>query len=167
MSKAPVVLVVMALLVIPTTGPVAAAGKTVVKLATLAPDGSIWHQTLKEMADSWAKVTGGAVTRGQFGLLGPGCTVSFENIGRAGIGTVVIVSGSPHNRIITGYGYRMAEIIHCRGITGPQFGLLGPGCTVPYEHIGRAGSSAVVIVPISSYHRIIAGYGHRIAELVR
>ena len=31
-------------------GPARAAGKTVVKLATLAPDGSVWHQTLKKMA---------------------------------------------------------------------------------------------------------------------
>src|SRR5262247_1565792 len=33
-----------------------------VKLATLAPDGSSWHQILKEMGAKWAQAPGGGVT---------------------------------------------------------------------------------------------------------
>jgi TRAP-type C4-dicarboxylate transport system substrate-binding protein len=40
----------------------ASAEPVVVKLATLAPDGSSWHQTLKETAEKWRVSSGGAVT---------------------------------------------------------------------------------------------------------
>jgi TRAP-type C4-dicarboxylate transport system substrate-binding protein len=38
-----------------------ARAQIVVKIATLAPDGSSWHQILKETADKWNKVSGGRV----------------------------------------------------------------------------------------------------------
>ncbi|MEE9166073.1 MAG: TRAP transporter substrate-binding protein DctP [Candidatus Neomarinimicrobiota bacterium] len=42
--------------------PVCGAGKTlVVKMATLAPDGSPWHEILVEMGQQWYEVTGGEV----------------------------------------------------------------------------------------------------------
>lgn len=40
----------------------AAAQNIVVKMATLAPQGSNWHQSLVEMADQWQKITKGQVT---------------------------------------------------------------------------------------------------------
>lgn len=42
--------------------PPLAAQKTVVKLATLVPDGSVWHRALKEMGAAWTQGTGGRVT---------------------------------------------------------------------------------------------------------
>lgn len=38
-----------------------ADAQTIVKMATLVPDGSSWHRILKEMADRWNKVSGGRV----------------------------------------------------------------------------------------------------------
>jgi TRAP-type C4-dicarboxylate transport system substrate-binding protein len=35
---------------------------TVVKMATLAPEGSSWYRVLKEMGEDWKKASGGAVT---------------------------------------------------------------------------------------------------------
>jgi len=40
----------------------AAAGGTVVKLATLAPQGSAWYKILERMGEDWRKATNGAVT---------------------------------------------------------------------------------------------------------
>ena len=42
--------------------PVEAAGRTLIKLGTAAPDGSVWHRELKEMAATWDRETDGAVT---------------------------------------------------------------------------------------------------------
>lgn len=39
----------------------ASAGPLVIKLATLAPEGSSWHRVLEEMGEEWKKVSGGAV----------------------------------------------------------------------------------------------------------
>ncbi len=39
----------------------AAAGPTVIKMATLAPDGSAWYKILEQMGDEWKKASGGAV----------------------------------------------------------------------------------------------------------
>jgi TRAP-type C4-dicarboxylate transport system substrate-binding protein len=38
------------------------AQPTVVKMATLAPEGSSWYRVLKEMGEDWKKASGGAVT---------------------------------------------------------------------------------------------------------
>ncbi len=40
----------------------AAGGVTVIKLATLAPEGSAWYKLLERMGEDWRKVSGGAVT---------------------------------------------------------------------------------------------------------
>src|SRR4030065_915079 len=37
------------------------AGPTVIKMATLAPEGSSWHRVLREMGEDWKKVSGGTV----------------------------------------------------------------------------------------------------------
>jgi len=39
-----------------------ADGRSLVKLGTAAPDGSVWHRELQEMAATWGRETGGAVT---------------------------------------------------------------------------------------------------------
>ncbi|MBI5069363.1 MAG: TRAP transporter substrate-binding protein DctP [Deltaproteobacteria bacterium] len=39
----------------------AAAGEQVVKLATLAPQGSSWHRLLRELSERWSAASGGAV----------------------------------------------------------------------------------------------------------
>jgi TRAP-type C4-dicarboxylate transport system substrate-binding protein len=38
------------------------AGPIVVKMATIAPDGSSWHRVLQEMGEEWKKVSGGKVS---------------------------------------------------------------------------------------------------------
>ncbi len=40
----------------------ASAQNVLVKMATLVPDGSSWHQILKETADQWNRISGGRVT---------------------------------------------------------------------------------------------------------
>jgi len=42
-------------------GPATAQEQPLVKLATAAPDGSSWHQILKEMGEKWRKAPGGGV----------------------------------------------------------------------------------------------------------
>jgi len=42
--------------------PPAQASPIVVKMATLAPEGSSWYRVLQQMGDDWKKVSGGAVT---------------------------------------------------------------------------------------------------------
>jgi TRAP-type C4-dicarboxylate transport system substrate-binding protein len=42
--------------------PVEAADKSVIKLATLAPDGSAWHKALEEMGGEWRESTDGRVS---------------------------------------------------------------------------------------------------------
>ena len=39
-----------------------AAGPTVIKMATLAPEGSSWYKVLQKMGDGWKRATNGAVT---------------------------------------------------------------------------------------------------------
>ncbi len=41
--------------------PARAADEVIIKLGTMAPEGSIWHKLLKEMGEEWAKVSGGKV----------------------------------------------------------------------------------------------------------
>src|SRR3972149_1441278 len=51
-----------ALLFLSPCGVPAHAGPVVVKMATLAPEGSSWHRVLQEMGEEWKKVSGGKVT---------------------------------------------------------------------------------------------------------
>jgi len=37
------------------------AGPTIIKLATIAPEGSSWHRVLEKMGEEWKKVSGGTV----------------------------------------------------------------------------------------------------------
>lgn len=53
-------IVVLVLLASPAFG-LARAGNVTIKLGTMAPDGSTWHQLLKEMAADWAKASDGLV----------------------------------------------------------------------------------------------------------
>jgi TRAP-type C4-dicarboxylate transport system substrate-binding protein len=39
-----------------------AAGPTVIKMATLAPEGSSWYKVLQKMGEGWKRATNGAVT---------------------------------------------------------------------------------------------------------
>ena len=41
--------------------PAASAQEVTIKLGTLAPNGSTWHNLLKEMGERWAEVSGGRV----------------------------------------------------------------------------------------------------------
>ena len=45
-----------------TFGVAAHAGPIVIKMATIAPEGSSWHQVLQEMGAEWKEVSGGKVT---------------------------------------------------------------------------------------------------------
>lgn len=42
--------------------PARAGGKLVIKLATLAPEGTTWYNGLREMGDRWSEISGGKVT---------------------------------------------------------------------------------------------------------
>jgi len=55
----PLVLALMALPSAVATGP---AEKTVVKLATLVPDGSVWHKVLIDLGEDWSRDTQGRVS---------------------------------------------------------------------------------------------------------
>jgi TRAP-type C4-dicarboxylate transport system substrate-binding protein len=50
-----------ALLALSVTGGVARAQTITIKLATLAPDGSSWHEALKDLGQRWAQASGGRV----------------------------------------------------------------------------------------------------------
>jgi TRAP-type C4-dicarboxylate transport system substrate-binding protein len=50
------------LLVAVVASPVAAAEPVLIKMGTLAPDGSSWHQIFKAMGEEWRKAPGGGVT---------------------------------------------------------------------------------------------------------
>ena len=50
---------ILAVVVVATGSPVDA--RSTVKLATLAPDGSVWHRALEEMAAEWQEITDGSV----------------------------------------------------------------------------------------------------------
>ncbi len=52
--------VAAALLAVSTLYP--ASAETLIKMATLVPKGSAWHQLLQEMAEDWGKLSGGQVT---------------------------------------------------------------------------------------------------------
>jgi TRAP-type C4-dicarboxylate transport system substrate-binding protein len=52
--------VVLALALL-AAGPAVQAQRVTVKLATLAPDGSHWHESLKDLAARWQEVSGGRV----------------------------------------------------------------------------------------------------------
>ena len=41
--------------------PLASAQEVIIKLGTLAPNGSTWHNLLKEMGEKWAEASGGRV----------------------------------------------------------------------------------------------------------
>ncbi len=51
----------LALLLVPEAPPVEAQAPIVVRMATLVPDGSSWHQVLKETAAQWKSLSGGRV----------------------------------------------------------------------------------------------------------
>ena len=62
-SRAPLAAAAAVLLFGLGTAPaVAAADVTVIKMATLAPEGSAWYKILERMGEDWRKATGGAVT---------------------------------------------------------------------------------------------------------
>jgi TRAP-type transport system periplasmic protein len=52
----------MLLLVLPPWAGPAHGGPRVIKLATVAPEGSSWHKVLQEMGEDWERASGGAVT---------------------------------------------------------------------------------------------------------
>ncbi len=62
------------LVALPAARP-AAAGPTVVKMATLAPKGSAWYKILEQMGEDWKKASGGAVVL----LIYPGGVVGDED----------------------------------------------------------------------------------------
>ncbi len=45
----------------PSSSPVEAQGRTLIRMATLVPDGSSWHLILKETAEKWKELSGGRV----------------------------------------------------------------------------------------------------------
>lgn len=57
-----VVLCLLLLLLVPSVPAARAAGPTVIKMATLAPEGSSWYKVLQNMGEGWKKATNGAVT---------------------------------------------------------------------------------------------------------
>ncbi|MGE5247330.1 MAG: TRAP transporter substrate-binding protein DctP [Verrucomicrobiota bacterium] len=58
-KRAAAALLVACLAVFPASAP---AAPVIVKMATLAPEGSSWYRVLQKMGQDWEKVSGGAVT---------------------------------------------------------------------------------------------------------
>lgn len=52
----------LAFLVTPLTTDRALAAPTVIKMATVVPEGSVWHQIFKEMGDAWSSATANRVS---------------------------------------------------------------------------------------------------------
>src|SRR5690242_10819619 len=61
LALAPLLSVLFLLSLVLAAAP-ARAQSSVVKLATLVPDGSVWHKVLRDMGDDWSKGTQGRVT---------------------------------------------------------------------------------------------------------
>lgn len=54
--------IILSLLAAPLAlAPAGAAGKVIVRLGTVVPDGSIWHQVLKQLGADWGRATAGRV----------------------------------------------------------------------------------------------------------
>lgn len=60
-DRRPGALALVAVLGALVLAPAAADAQIIIKMATLVPDGSSWHQVLKETAAQWNKVSGGKV----------------------------------------------------------------------------------------------------------
>ena len=91
--------------------PAARAQKVVIKLATLAPEGSSWHLILKEMGEEWKKVSDGRVTLKIY----PGGVVGDEGemISKVRLGTI-------HAAAVTGTGLSEVD----RGVQALQVPML-------------------------------------------
>ncbi|MBI5396961.1 MAG: TRAP transporter substrate-binding protein DctP [Verrucomicrobia bacterium] len=91
--------------------PAARAQNVVIKLATLAPEGSSWHLILKEMGEEWKKVSNGRVTLKIY----PGGVVGdeAEMVSKMRLGTI-------HAAAVTGTG--LSEID--RGVQALQVPML-------------------------------------------
>jgi TRAP-type C4-dicarboxylate transport system substrate-binding protein len=59
-QSTPCAVVVALILLLVSALPVEAAGSGLIKLGTAAPDGSVWHNGLQEMAETWQRTTEGA-----------------------------------------------------------------------------------------------------------
>lgn len=59
MRRTPVLLLLLCLLA-PARDAVA-SDPVILKLATLAPEGTTWHRGLRELGDRWTEISGGAV----------------------------------------------------------------------------------------------------------
>ncbi len=61
-TKAPFTLIVLlGAFLCASLAPATADAQVLVKMATLVPEGSSWHQVLKEVVDKWNKISGGRV----------------------------------------------------------------------------------------------------------
>jgi TRAP-type C4-dicarboxylate transport system substrate-binding protein len=60
--RAPALAAALAFAAALLAAPPLAAQKTTIKLATLVPDGSVWHRILKDMGAAWSRDTAGRVT---------------------------------------------------------------------------------------------------------
>ena len=84
----------LALLSAMLAGPAAAAKSIVIKAGTIAPEGSVWHDALLEIRQSWARISAGRVTLRIYagGVLGDE-TEMIRKVQRQGLDAIAI-SGS-------------------------------------------------------------------------
>ena len=73
---------------------------------------------------------------GDFGLLGPGEPVKFENVDGARIRAAVVAAGCADHRVASADRNRSAKAVTGLGIGGVQLGHLGPVQTVKLENVG-------------------------------
>ena len=62
----------LAILAVLVLGPATASAQVTVKMATLVPKGSAWHQVMLEVADKWNTISGGRVKIGTLPRRHPG-----------------------------------------------------------------------------------------------
>ena len=105
-----------------------------------------------------------AIRRREFLLLGPGCAVAGENIGRTLI-CVIPYSANHHGVAVERYAIA-EEITHC-AVCGCELLLLGPSCAAAGEDIRRALIHVRShIIRISANQHGVAADRYAVAEVV-
>src|SRR4030067_516823 len=111
------------------------AGPTVIKMATLAPEGSSWHRVLLEMGEDWKKVSGGTVVLRIYPGGGAGDEVRRPQLGGRGLGPLLREGG-----LHASLGDEGHEAVHRRRGRPPHAAVQGGGIQAR-DDFGRGPSS--------------------------
>ena len=111
-------------------------------------------------------IAGGPVGRGQLGCLHPVGSTALEDIGRTGIGSLVVIHVRADRHPIAVNADREAEIIAGGAVGRLQLGRLHPVGAAALEDVGRTGGAALVVIAVRADHDAVRADGHRPAEVI-